>query len=333
MINIISQSFAPHLPTAYPAIGLRKLLLLVSIALSYGFAVSQLPDVHFKDFNNYLVYAESAWVILLRYVNQGLIPLLSNEPVWLLINDGLSLFLGPVTVVRTIIFLGASSVAWLILRHHPRNIILLILFLLLPQLVKNYLTHIRQGAAIAVFLWGWFAVNRPLRWLLMGLTPFIHSSFFFVLFLAALSKFIGTIRFSQTLKTATLLAVSITVGLGLGFLAELFGARQAGQYNFELVGVSGLGFALWFIVLGLMISAEKIWLRAHTFELSIVIFYLITYWLFEVTARIFESGLIIVLLAGLTLRGWRRQAFLGLVLGGGALAWVLRIGQPALGFA
>ncbi len=58
-----------------------------------------------------------------------------------------------------------------------------------------------------------------------------------------------------------------------------------------------------------------------------------TYWLVEVTARIFESGFFVVFFAGLTLRGWRRQVFLGIVMGAGALAWVLRIGQPGLGFA
>jgi hypothetical protein len=77
----------------------------------------------------------------------------------------------------------------------------------------------------------------------------------------------------------------------------------------------------------------KTWLREHAFETGLLSFYLVTYWLIEVTARIFESGLIVLLLAGLSLPGWRRQAFLGIVLGAGVLAWVLRLGRPALGFA
>jgi hypothetical protein len=57
-----------------------------------------------------------------------------------------------------------------------------------------------------------------------------------------------------------------------------------------------------------------------------------TYWLIEVTARIFESGLPLVLLAGLSLSGWRRVVFLFAVLGSGSLMWLMRLGQPAMGF-
>ena len=167
----------------------------------------------------------------------------------------------------------------------------------------------------------------------MGLTPFIHASFFFILVLLVLTWILRSIRFAPDLKTITYVAAGIAVGLGLGVLAELLGARQGTRYAFERTDVSGLGFLLWVMILGIMLSAGKTWLRDHAFESGVVIFYLATYWLIEVTARIFESGLVVVLLAGLTLRGWRRQVFLGIVLGAGALAWVLRIGRPALGFA
>ena len=332
-MNKFPQTFVPSSPIANPVIGRIRSSFFLCIALVYGFVLSQVPDVHFKDFNNYLRYADSSWLIALRFADGGLLRILSNEPLWLLMNAGLSLFLEPETVVRTIIFFGASSVAWFILRHYPQHFIWLILFLFLPQVIKNYLIHLRQGAAIAVFLWGWFAVNRSSHWLLMGLTPFIHSSFFLILALLALTWLLRTIRFAPDLKIITYVAAGIAVGLGLGVLVELFGARQASRYAFEGKDVSGLGFLLWVMILSVMLSAGKSWLREHAFEIGIVTFYLVTYWLLEVTARIFESGLIVVLLAGLTLRGWRRQVFLGMVLGAGALDWVLRIGRPALGFA
>ncbi|HSH42221.1 MAG TPA: hypothetical protein VK973_08880, partial [Arenicellales bacterium] len=49
-------------------------------------------------------------------------------------------------------------------------------------------------------------------------------------------------------------------------------------------------------------------------------FYLCTYWLLEVTARIFESGMLPILFAGLLLTGWRRPAFLTLIVVYGA--WI-----------
>lgn len=331
-MSAVFSTSVPTVPLGKPVVARTKSFFFLFIAVTYGLLLSQLPDVHFKDFNNYLVYADGSWLLALRYADDGLLRILSNEPAWLLMNAGLRLLFAAETVVRVIIFGGATSVAWLILRHYPQQFIWLILFLLLPQVIKNYLIHLRQGAAIAVFLWGWFSLNRTWRWLLLGLTPFIHASFFFVLALLALTRMLRVTRFAPDLKIVAYVVAGIACGLGLGVLVELLGARQGGQYAFERTEVSGLGFVLWTIVFGIMISAGRAWLRGHAFESGIVAFYLVTYWLIEVTARIFESGLILVLLAGLTLRGGRRQAFLSIVLGAGALAWVLRIGQPALGF-
>jgi hypothetical protein len=332
-MNAVSLKVASIFPFGSPVISWSRSLFFICIALTYGFVLSQLPDQDFKDFNNYLNYAESSSLIALSYAAGGFIEILANEPVWLLINSGLGLFMDPEIVVRTIIFFGASSVVWLILRHDPKQFFWLLLFLFLPQVIKNYLIHLRQGAAITVFLWGWFAVNRSSRWVLIGLTPFIHASFFFIVFLLALTWILRLTRFGPDIKTIIYGFIGIALGLSLGFLAELFGARQAGEYAFERTDVSGLGFLLWAIILIIMLSAGKSWLRDHTFEIGIVTFYLTTYWLVEVTARIFESGLIVVFFAGLALRGWRRYVFLSIMLGAGALAWVLRLGQPGLGFA
>jgi hypothetical protein len=96
--------------------------------------------------------------------------------------------------------------------------------------------------------------------------------------------------------------------------------------------VSGLGFAFWFGVLGLMLMQGRNFLRKYVFETGLVGFYLATYWMIEVTARIFESGLLLVLLAGLSLTGWRRLTYLSAVLAFGGLSWILRVGQPAMGF-
>ena len=140
-------------------------------------------------------------------------------------------------------------------------------------------------------------------------------------------------RFAQDLRTVVYVAAGVFTGLSLGFFAELLGARQGAQYKFEMTDVSGFGFVLWLFLLCILFTSGKAWIREHSFETGIVCFYFSTYWFIEVTARIFESGLIIVLLAGLTLKGWRRQAFLGINLGLGVLIWGLRMGKPALGYA
>jgi hypothetical protein len=161
----------------------------------------------------------------------------------------------------------------------------------------------------------------------------IHSSFFIILLLLALTYMLGLIRVSPSLKNITMAGCSMMLGMSIFFMAGLLGARQATSYSFNDGAVSGLGFFLWLMILVIMLSSEKKFQRENSFAVGIVIFYLTTYFMSDMFVRIFESGVIIVLLAGLALESWRRQLFLGMVLGAGYLNWILRIGQPALGFA
>jgi len=100
-----------------------------------------------------------------------------------------------------------------------------------------------------------------------------------------------------------------------------------------MTDVSGLGFVLWLGVFILFRMEGRQFLRIHAFETGMIVFYLGTYWLIEVTARIFESSVLLVLIAGLSLTGWRLVAYkiiVFCVLFG--LSWSMRTGAPAMGF-
>lgn len=301
-------------------------------ALLYGGMLSSIPTEQFKDFSNYIVYADQGWSILLSRVSGGATGLLANEPVWLLINAALGAFLEPESVVRVIVFFSAGIVAWLVLRQSQRQFVWLLCFLLLPLVIKNHLIHLRQGLALAIFLWGWFSGRPLVRWSMMGLAPFVHSSFVFVLAILGLSRVMVHLRLGPDVRLSGFLILGLAVGSCLGTMAAMVGARQAQEYAFAAVQVSGLGFSLWSAILGIWLLEGRQFLREHAFEVGIIAFYLGTYWLIEVTARIFESGLPLVLLAGLSLSGWRRIVFLLAILGSGSLMWFMRLGQPAMGF-
>lgn len=173
---------------------------------------------------------------------------------------------------------------------------------------------------------------RPGRIILLATTPFIHSSLFFILSLMTFTSMFRSFRISVGLRNVFVAIAGIVIGLRLEWLASLFGARQAMQYEFAATDVSGLGFAFWFLVLVVWCFQGPSFLDRHSFEVAAIVFYLSTYFFIEVSARIFESSLLLVLLAGLGLTGWRRQALLVMMLGYGVLQWVMRIGQPGLGF-
>lgn len=307
--------------------------LILVIAALYGAVLSQIPDETFKDFANYLIYAEYSWLKLFGFANLGVVPMLANEPIWLLLNAALGSYLPPESVIRFIIFFSASSVAWFVLRQHPRQFFWLIGFLLLPMVMKINLIHLRQGAALAVFLWGWYSPGPVRRWLCMGLAPFIHASFFFVLSLLFFTKFMQRLRLASDIRALGFLLFGFVLSLCLAWVVQSAGARQAHVYEFSAADVSGLGFLVWCVVLVVWVAEGRVFLEKHAFETGIILFYLSTYWFIEVTARIFESGLILVLVTGLSLTQWRRFAFLGIILTLGGVSWLMRVDQRGMGFA
>ncbi len=312
-----------------PSLNYQLLVWILSVI--YGGFLAGLPLDIFKDRANYLIYAEHSWEIFERTWEEGLLVGLVNEPLWLLLNAGLGAVLPPEAVLRTLIFVPATLVAWFVLRHEPRQFMWLLLFLLVPQVVKNHIIHLRQGTAIAVFLAGWFASRQPLRGMLLVVAPFIHSSFFFVLFLLASVRIMRSLRLAADLRT--LLMVGTAVGLGsTSWLAESLGARQAKLYTAPAEDFSGLGFAFWMLVLIVMVLQGREFLKQCAFEINTIIFYLCTYFFSPFSARIFENTVLLVLLSGLRLTGWRNLAFLGLFLFYLLLQWFIRIGQPSFGW-
>lgn len=312
--------------------GLSYRLLSFSLALIYGGVLASLPLDVFMDRTSYLVYAEASWTILQGYWSLSPLVGLANEPLWLLMNAGLAKVLAPEAAVRITIFVPAVVVAWLVLERDPRQFGWLLLFLAVPQIIKNHIVHLRQGVAISVFLAGWLATRQPLRWLFMAAAAFIHASYFFVLALLVVAGLARTWRLAVDLRTFLFGAAGLGVGVALAWLASLLGARQGAEYAFSAAETSGLGFLFWGMVFAVMCLQGRAFLRRHAFELGTIVFYLATYFFVEVTARIFESTMLIVLFAGLRLTGWRRLAFLSLILTFVGLQWATRADQPWLGF-
>lgn len=312
--------------------GFRFRFLTLLLALLYGAVLSQIPNENFFDYSNYLIYAETPWEQFQALWNINPLFALANEPVWLLLNAALASVMTPDAVVRTIIFFSASTVAFRVLRSDPKLALLLFMLLFMPMVIKNFLIHLRQGAAIAIFLLGWFAKRPRLRLPIMVLAPFVHTSFVFVFLMLILAWGVSKLRFGPDLRSLVFAGVGISVGVGLGWVATLLGARQADEYNFGMADISGLGFLLWTIVFTLMYLEGRRYLRKYVFESSLILFYLGTYFFIEVTGRIFESGAVLVFLAVFNLTGWRRGAALAVVGMVAMLQWGARLGQPMLGF-
>jgi len=310
----------------------RWLLLTLVLAVSYGLVLANFPIDVFKDRDNYLNYVLNSDIILGINASAGLLTLFANEPLWLLLNTLMKQIFEPEQAIRFYIFMSATTFSFLFLRKDPGNIVWLVLFLFGPQIVKNYIIHLRQGVAISIFFIGWTLVGSKKHWMVMMLTPFIHASFFFVLVFLVLDKFTTRFRLSGVLRISVFFIAGLLFTLSVGYLAAAVGARQANEYGFSAEGISGLGFIFWLSILFIFILQGASFIKRYSFEVSVLIFYLCAYFFIEVSGRVFESTLFLVLLAGLTMNGWRKPAFLSLILFYSVFSYILRLGQPWLGF-
>lgn len=299
----------------------------------YALFLSNLPLLEFKDRANYLEYARYSELILASNALGGWKEILANEPLWLLTNVGLALlFDNSDLIIRIIIFVPAFVISFLILRKNPAHVGWLVFFLLTPQIIKNHIIHLRQGFGIAVFLLGYYSSRAWIRYPLMAASGFIHSSFFVVNLIGISAWISGKTRLSSELRLSLLLFAFMFIGVSLNVLAAGLGARQGIQYAETGVEVSGLGFLIWGSVLMLLASSGTAFLIFNIFPLSILVYYLSGYFVSPVGARIFESGLLLLLITGLSLTGWRKQVFLGLMVGYSIMSYITRIGKPMLGW-
>lgn len=300
-------------------------------ALAYSSFLANLPLDVFKDRLNYFVYASSSDIILTRYTVNNL-SFLSNEPLWLYLNIFLSRFLYPDDLVKFIVFAPAFLTSFFVIRSDSKNAIWLIVILILPQVVKNNIIHLRQGVAISLFIIGYYSNSKPLRFILMAAAPLIHSSFFFILMIWGITYATGVLRLSVAMRVLFFTACYAVVALLLLVAASNLGARQALLYESIDPEVSGFGFMFWSSILILFLSAGTDFVRRFAFPISILTFYLATYFAVPFSARILESGLLIILLAGLSLDNWRRPAFLMLLILFTIVSYATRWGQPWLGW-
>lgn len=330
--NLILNSSVIAGEVKEPSLVYKVGILLLS--LTYAFALAYLlpMDGTILDRLNYLEYAEFSEVIFLRYLSRGFIDVIMNEPLWLFINISLNRIFDPEETVRIIILFSAFVTAFLVLNADPKHYIFLIFLLLFPMVIGKYTIHLRQGLAISIFLMGWFSLFNSWRLFWFSITPLIHASFFFVLFLFFLTKILQKFKFAIDLRSFIVVFIGLILGLGLGIIATMVGARQSEEYAFTSENVSGLGFVFWLIIFIIYWLQERKFTKEHAFVMTCIIFYLSTYFLIEVTARIFESTVIIVLLASLDLTKWRRKVFLLMFCAFLALSWLIKFTQPWLGW-
>lgn len=310
-----------------------RVLFPLFFALVYASVLASFPLEVFKDRQNYLNYATYSDLILLGMFQRGWLSMLANEPVWLLTNIGLARVFTPDMSVRFVIFISAFLTSFILIRQNWKHSIWMIFFLLGPQVLKNYTIHLRQGLALSAFLIGYYSENRWVRLAFMAAAGFIHSSFLIISAIGLLAWSAGKIRLSLHWRLAFFLLCFLLIGLTIEVMASGLGARQGERYLDVDLNVSGLALIFWFAVLVIFVSRGSAFVKANLFAVSILCFYVATYFLSPISGRVFESGMLFVLIAGTKLQGRYRQAFYLIIVIYTAISYAQRVGEPWLGWA
>lgn len=304
----------------------------MALAVGYGVLLASLPAEGYKDRNNYLGHATYSSVLIERYLERGWLPYLSNEPLWLHVNSVLSNFFYPEQVVRILIFCGAATTATYVLRNTDRRVYWCVLILFLAPLLKNYVIHLRQGFAIAIFLTGVSCTKTIPRYSILALAPFAHSSFAFVSLLYFSVDAFKRIGFSAPVRLTLYAALAIALAAAFGVVAGSLGARQAETDIIESGGGSGLGMVMWMLVLFAFVAEGKHFQREHAFAIAMVTTYVCSYFLIAAAPRIFESGIVLVLLACMALTGNRFRFVAAILIFYFALTSFSRFMLPSFGW-
>lgn len=310
-----------------------KKLVTLFISLIYAVLLASAPMEGVMDRNNYLEMARTSPLIIARHLSGGVQALIANEPLWLAINSALGFLFVDEVVVRIIIFFSAFVMSYLLLINNPKNFFWLLLVLAFPQVMKNFVMHLRQGLAIAVFMLGWFSAGNKKRLFFIGLSPFIHSSFFIIIAILLGGWLLKKLKMAPDIKLLLYFAVSLSLALLVAQLSALVGARQAETTAITAEAASGIGFLFWSMMLVIMLLQGRRFLHQYTAATGILIFYLAAYFFTPIAGRVFESGVLLVLLALLATTGWRRIIALTTLLAFNAALMLVTYTQPLMGFA
>ncbi|RFU67126.1 hypothetical protein D0469_16045 [Peribacillus saganii] len=300
----------------------RNIYLLFSILI--GLLLIFPEDITWaRDRLSYLEYASSSWTIMQRYINSGIFSFFSNEPLFLTINIILSSFLVPENVVKCIIFTSTIGVLYSLGKITKYNFLILLFFLLVPQVVKNHVIHLRQGLALSIYLLG-LVSNKKYGGLLRCLSIFIHTSFVFLILFEFLEIILKRVKFTFTVRIL-LSSIFLTIFIqAIPVLASLFEDRRAQAYDFTMAeGSSGLGFLAWLFVGSLFILVTKKD-YINTITCYGILFYLMSYFLLDFSARIFENIIPLILIGVLSIQSkYTRTLFIMFFILYSSLIWYL----------
>lgn len=310
----------------------------ISIIFAFGYCLfvvlvfNVLFDLEIKDRENYYAYSKHSWSIILNNADYGLFYLVFNEPVWLLINSLFAFLFGYEYSLAIIQGFSSFLVAYAIARRSSVQLLLLLIVLFSPAVLSKFSIHLRQGLGIAIFFYGliYGGLIRGVKY--CALAALVHSSFFFIGAILMAAVFMNNVRFGRLTGLIYSVIVVVLIMLGFNLAIDFFPARQIERFVGAPLNVSSLGFIFWAFAFGLLIFSSPFEQKRNLFSLSLIALYLGLYFVSPISARVMESGLILIWLSLLGLTGKKKILSVLLLIFSFSVSYFMRLGSPGLGY-
>lgn len=311
---------------------LRTNYLFLSLSFLISLFFSYIYNKSFIDYGNYFNFAEHSSSIIGEYRSYNIIRFITNEPLWLYIVFLLNFLFDSESTLKILVCFISFLTIYNLSKIDKIDIFSLIIILISPLLVKNFLVHIRQGFAISIFIFALNINNKYIKYFLIFLIPFIHSSFFILYFIIAVCYFGKIFNINIILNTAIVSLISILLAYNIALISNYLDARQSEYYDFSSLEMSGFAFIYWtsFLFIILLLNKKKTFIAYCA--TGIISFYISSYWFTNITSRVFESGLILILIYFVSLNERQKTRLFLIFLLSSLYTWAVQFSLPGWGF-
>jgi hypothetical protein len=279
--------------------------MVVNIDVIFSIQANQITDR-----NNYHTHVQDGKTWFLYILNIGFPLFFFSEPFSKFIYFVLYIFFSNEQLaVKFLIFFQLFSTFYLIRKNSNLSTFWILILMLTPPVLVNYIMTIRQGLASLFFLFFFYGIsNKKYIWLFFS--PFIHFLFYGVLAIFYLS----TINFFKSKPI-----LSIFLFLVFTFSFSLIASKLISYFNlsyFEFDSVNfriGFQFIYWLIILLLFIFQGNYFLKNNFFVCLIITFYLGSVLVVPHLSRVLDSLAILIFLSGFQLTGRKLIVYKGFV--------------------
>ena len=294
------------------------------ISIIFSIYIGSLPLLEFADRSNYLTHIMIADLILNGFLNDGILTLLVNEPLWFYFMLTLRNFFAEENALNIITYLVPFLFSYAILSSNVKYFPVLIIILLMPLHFANTIMQLRQGLASAIFMLGFFSENKFFKNSFIMMSPFIHGTFIVLVPIYYFYQRFDFRKLSLNLRSFALILFSIIIVFILPNVAMLAGARQASRYEFDTSSGSGGMFAFWLFLILLAFLQGRNFQTKYLFEINCVILFLAMYFPYPIAGRIFNSVMPLVMISFLNMTGKHKYIYISAIVSLLIYFWYVR---------